>query len=65
MAKMYRLFGDFCTFDITYNLLKERNTDKKQWGVGVFTGKDSNMRILIFAIALISNESTTSMQKVF
>lgn len=62
---MYRRFGDVCTFDITYNIIKERSSDKRQWGVGVFTGLDTNMRILIFAVALISNESTNSMEKLF
>ncbi len=55
MGKMYHRFGDTCSFDVTYNIIKERSTDKKQWGVGVFTGFDTNMRILIFAVVLISN----------
>lgn len=46
-------FNDTFSFDITYNLLKNRTKDNKRWGLGVFTTFDTNLRIVPVAFCLI------------
>lgn len=46
-------FNDSFSFDVTYNLLKNRSKDGKQWGIGVFTTFDTNLRIKPVAFCLI------------
>lgn len=46
-------FNDSFSFDVTYNLLKDRSKEGKQWGVGVFTTFDTNLRICPVAFCLI------------
>lgn len=65
MVRMYQKFGDFIFFDITYNLIKQKTNDNRQYGVGVFSGLDNNLRIVVFAVALISRETTESIIKLF
>ncbi len=51
------MFGDFMTFDITYNLIKEfklsqeeTRLHKKKWGLGLIMGKNCNNRPIPFAV---------------
>lgn len=56
MRAAYSLFGDVLCLDVTYNLLKQRTSERKrQWGVGVFVGMGKNMELVIFGWCLISN----------
>lgn len=52
------MFGDSVSFDITYNIIKPRTKENSTWGLGVFSGLDNNLRIVIFGIALLSSEKT-------
>ena len=36
-------YGDTLSFDITYNLTRERSSKKRQWGLGTFCGMAHNM----------------------
>jgi hypothetical protein len=54
MFEMYEQYGDVCAFDVTYNIIKQRSLSNRQWGVGLFSGLDCNLRLTIFAVALIS-----------
>lgn len=41
--ELFKKWGEVISFDITYNLIKNRSTDNKQWGVGFFCGMASNL----------------------
>lgn len=58
MCRAYTKWGDFVSFDLTYNLLRERSSQKKQWGVGLFVGFDSGLRIILLGVCLMSRERT-------
>ncbi len=61
MIEYGRKFSDSVSFDITYNILKGSNLK----GVGLFTGFDTNLRILLLGIVLVEDESVATMKKVF
>lgn len=63
--KLARKFNDVFSFDITYNLLKNRSTDKKQWGVGVFTMFDSNLHIIPVAFCILLRETGKAFATLF
>ena len=65
MRKAYEEYGDVVCFDVTYNLLKKRYMDNKQWGVGFFCGIGHNLEIAVFAVTLICNESKDSFKRLF
>lgn len=65
MRRNYVKYGDILSFDITYKLLKNFNSNGQQYNVGVFCVFDTNNRILIAGVAILCNESTDSMEKVF
>jgi hypothetical protein len=50
MLKWGRSFTDSVSFDITYNLVRGL-----RYGVGIFTGFDTNLRILPLGIVLIQS----------
>lgn len=52
MKKWCSLYGEVICFDLTYNLLRLKT--KKKWGIGLFCGFDSNLRIILFGIAIMS-----------
>ena len=60
MKADYKAYGQVISFDVTYNLVKERNNGKA-YGIGIFGGKNAFNHVIIFGIALIINESTDSM----
>lgn len=53
MKKWVTKYSDCFSFDITYNILRNRTHDGRQWGVGTFTTFDSNLRIIPVAYAII------------
>lgn len=56
MREMRNYWGEVVCLDVTYNLIKQRpKTSGSQWGAAIFSGLDSNFRIVIFAVALMSN----------
>lgn len=61
MIEDFQKYGDFCSFDITYNLVKEFLVDergkKKKWGLGIFLGKNNNNNAVPFAICLMNSET--------
>jgi hypothetical protein len=52
-------------FDVTYNLIKKRSKDNKQWGLGFFSGQDGGLKTIIFGICLTVNEKIESMKRIF
>jgi hypothetical protein len=54
MKRNYQKFGDLLSFDITYNLLKNVTSDNNYYRLGVFCVFDTNIRILMAGIAIIS-----------
>lgn len=60
MRSDYLTYGQSMSFDVTYNLIKERSNGR-QYGVGIFGGKNSFNHVVIFGIALLLNENTESM----
>ena len=59
MVKNFEKFGQFCSFDITYNLIKEIKIDAdgttRTWGLGLFLGKNNLNNPIPFAICIINS----------
>jgi hypothetical protein len=65
MKKNYERYGEIVSFDITYNLLKNTSSEGRRYRVGVFCVTDSNIRVLMAGIAIVCQETTADMYKVF
>lgn len=65
MRRNYRRYYELLSFDITYNLLKMFTSDGKRFRLGVFCVTDTNIRILLAGIAIISEERIQDMYKMF
>ena len=52
--KFYR-FGGTVGFDFTYNLVRDKPINGKQYSIGAFVGVDNNVRITPFGLAIVSN----------
>jgi hypothetical protein len=53
MKKSYQRYGELLSFDITYNLLRNRTSDDKRYRLGVFCVTDTNVRLLFAGISII------------
>ena len=58
MKENYKLYGHWVGFDLTFNLIQEKNKDGRTWKVGIFTGISSSKKIVPFGL-VICNEETT------
>lgn len=62
-------FGQFMSFDITYNLVKESKVTEgertKKWGLGLFLGKNNHNKTIPFGICLLNSETKDDFKKVF
>lgn len=65
MRDSFKKYGDLLSFDITYNLLRNFTSDGKQYRLGVFCVTDTNIRILIAGIALMSQEGARDFANMF
>jgi hypothetical protein len=43
------------SFDMTYNLVQDRNEDGKQWSVGMFAGLSATKKIVPFGLVLCNS----------
>ena len=66
MMANFKLFGEgqFVTFDVTYNLIKEIKLEvkedrsiRKKWGVGLFLGKNNHNKAICFCICILNSET--------
>lgn len=64
---MFRRFGErqYTAFDLTYNLIKERNCEGKQYSVGFFTGMDYSHKIIPFGFLITCCETTSCFTSIF
>jgi hypothetical protein len=53
MKMAYERYGQFVSFDFTYNLIKERGPGNRQYGVGFFTGLNNWNRIIPFGVVIL------------
>lgn len=61
MTSAYVKWGDTVTFDLTYNILKKRSVNnRRQWGLGLFSGMANNLEPVIFGWCLLSCEKKQS-----
>ena len=61
-------FGQFISFDITYNLVKEYKEVEgkvKKWGLGLFLGKNNHNRTVPFAICIVNSETKADFVSLF
>jgi hypothetical protein len=65
MKKNFREYGDILSFDITYKMLKNTTNENQRYRLGVFCVTDTNIRILLAGIAILCDETTATMAKVF
>jgi hypothetical protein len=52
MKKMFEMYGQVMSFDLTYNVIKNDSTSAKQYAVGIFTGVNCYNHIIPFGIAI-------------
>lgn len=52
-------------FDLTYNLVRERVTEDKQFAVGAFVTQNSNSNIIPVCLVVMSDETKESFVRVF
>lgn len=55
MRRNFNKYGDMVSFDITYNILKNSTSDGKRYRLGVFCVLDTNVRVLIVGISILSD----------
>ena len=75
MIESFKKYGEgqFMTFDVTYNLVKEVKLDqlesgeikRKKWGLGMFLGKNCNNKAIPFGICLLNVETKDSFYGIF
>lgn len=65
MKENYIRFGDMLCFDLTYKLLKKKINVDKHIGVGFFVGMDTNLRIVLFGVAVLRKEDSLSFAFLF
>ena len=68
MIKDFKKFGEFVTFDLTYNMIKqfkEEGDKKKKWGLGLFLGKNNHNNPIPFGICLMNSEKKEDFVQVF
>lgn len=65
MVSAYERFGDCISFDLTYNLLKQRTPDGEQWGTGLFVGFDTNLRIVLLGMCILTRETAENFMLLF
>ena len=63
-------FGQFVSFDITYNLVKEAKVIEglprpKKWGLGLFLGKNNHNKTIPFGVCLINSETKEDFKRLF
>jgi hypothetical protein len=49
----YQNYSELLSFDFTYNLIKNRTSDGKRYGLGVFCVTDTNVRVLITGVSIM------------
>jgi len=65
--------GQFVTFDITYNIVKEMKLEKlennierrRTWGVGLFLGKNNHNKAICYCICILNTEKEEDFYGVF
>jgi hypothetical protein len=65
MKKNYEKYGDILCFDITYKLLMRRKEEFRHTGMGFFIGSDENSRILLYGMAVITQETSDNFYILF
>lgn len=55
MKRNYFKYGDMLSFDFTDNSIRNITTDGKKYRLGVFSVIDTNMRVLLVAVVLMSD----------
>ena len=58
MKENFKLFGQAVSYDLTYNLVQELGPEKRQYGVGLFTGVNCFNKIITFGISFTCSEIT-------
>lgn len=62
MKEAFHRYGQFMTFDLTYNVIKDiqfidtgQNVYRKKWALGFMLGKDNANRPIAFSIVLMNS----------
>ena len=53
MKSNYKNYGETINFEISYRILSQPSSDGSPIGIGFFFGKDENMRLMMFGLAII------------
>jgi hypothetical protein len=65
MIGRYHENGKNVRFDLTYNLIREKASQNKQFAVGAFVSLDNNSRIVPVCLVIMADESKESFVRVF
>lgn len=55
MKRWAEIFGSVISFDLTYNIIKGKNYNGRQWALGFFATTDANLRIVPIGVALMTD----------
>ena len=65
MKEAFQIYGEFCCFDLTYHLIKEKSHSELKYGVGFIVGIKNNYKITPFAVVVTDAEFKERMAKIF
>ena len=65
MKKLFQLYGQVVTYDLTYNIIQEVSDGNRQYSVGIFTGVNCYNKIIPFGITITCDEHTEAFTKIF
>lgn len=58
-------YGRLTGFDVTYNLVREKSSSDRQYGVGTFASTDENLSIVPFAVVFLAKETKAYLVRAF
>lgn len=65
MIKSFSLYGEFCAFDLTYHLIREKSSQGRKYAVGFIVGLNNNSKLTPYAIVITDDETKETMAKIF
>jgi hypothetical protein len=62
MKRLYREFGQFIGFDLTFSIIQEKPTHHKEYLMGIFAGTNESKRIVVYGV-VVTNSQTVEAYK--
>ena len=65
MISLFKKYGTVCTFDTTFNIIKELTPNNGSYALGCLLGQGPDLSIMPFALVIISRETKETYLTVF